>query len=257
MRPGLFFSMKPTALGRTALLLCLLMPGYAFAQEADVEQAPPPSGFFTQLGRNLFEDVKHLPRRNSVYWWAAGGALALAVHPQDHAINGRLHGTDAGRFFAPGKHLGSTAVLLGTSAATYAVGSATKSAKLRHLGMDGIEAVILVEGITQGLKLAVQRQRPDGSRGTYSFPSGHATLTFATATVLQQHLGYKAAIPTYLLATYVAMSRLHDNRHFASDVIFGAANGIVIGRAVTWHGRNYYATPMAIPGEAAMTIAWR
>ena len=49
-------------------------------------------------------------------------------------------------------------------------------------------------------------------------PSGHATVTFAAATVLQQHLGYKWAIPTYLVASYVALSRLHDNRHVASDV---------------------------------------
>src|SRR5262245_8410944 len=49
------------------------------------------------------------------------------------------------------------------------------------------------------------------------------------ATVLQQHLGYRAAIPTYLVASYVAMSRLHDNRHYASDVIFGAATGIMTG----------------------------
>ena len=66
--------------------------------------------------------------------------------------------------------------------------------------------------------------------------------------MLQQHLGYKAGIPTYLLASYVAMSRLHDNRHFASDIVFGAATGIVVGRSVTWHGRNFWgATPMVVP----------
>jgi membrane-associated phospholipid phosphatase len=125
--------------------------------------------------------------------------------------------------------------------------------------MDEIEAGLLAEGFTQALKVAVRRDRPrqvDGNQsGTYSFPSGHATITFAAATVLQQHLGYKAAIPTYLVSGYVAMSRLHDNRHYASDVAFGAAMGILIGRSVTWHGRNFYASPMLLPDGGGLQIA--
>jgi membrane-associated phospholipid phosphatase len=109
------------------------------------------------------------------------------------------------------------------------------------------------------MKLIARRDRPIQINGgtqssTYSFPSGHATITFAAATVLQQHLGYKAAIPTYLVASYVAMSRLHDNRHYASDVVFGAAIGIVVGRSVTWHGRNFYASPMLVPGGAGIAL---
>ena len=54
----------------------------------------------------------------------------------------------------------------------------------------------------QGIKVIVRRERPDGSSG-FSFPSGHATITMAGATVLQQHLGWKAAVPTYAIAAYV------------------------------------------------------
>jgi len=79
------------------------------------------------------------------------------------------------------------------------------------------------------------------------------TVTFAAATVLQQHLGYKAAIPTYLIASYVAASRLHDNRHYASDVVMGAATGIIVGRSVTYHGRNFWgAAPAIVPGGMAL-----
>ncbi len=79
--------------------------------------------------------------------------------------------------------------------------------------------------------------------------------TFAAATVLQQHLGYRAAIPTYTVASYVAISRLHDNRHYASDVAFGAALGIVVGRSVTFHGRNFYASPMWLPDGGGIQLA--
>jgi hypothetical protein len=130
--------------------------------------------------------------------------------------------------------------------------------RLQHLGMDEIEAAILTEGIVEGAKQIGRRDRPLNADGTkqsgFSFPSGHSATTFAAATVLQQHLGYKAGVPTYLIASYVAASRLHDNRHFASDVVFGAAVGIVIGRSVTWHGRNFYASPMLVPNGAGVLV---
>src|SRR6266699_1759856 len=43
----------------------------------------PTRGFFSALGHNLADDVKHIPRRNSVYWMAGGVAAAYAVHPID------------------------------------------------------------------------------------------------------------------------------------------------------------------------------
>src|SRR5262249_24858712 len=66
-------------------------------------------GFFGALSHNLLDDLKHMPRRNSVYWLAAGSVGALAVHPFDDEINQRLVGSDfADKFFIPGKVLGAT-----------------------------------------------------------------------------------------------------------------------------------------------------
>jgi membrane-associated phospholipid phosphatase len=225
-----------------------------------VAQVSEQRGFFGSLFSQLGQDLKHMPRRNSLYWLAAGSGLALAVHPADDDINARLVGSDfADAFFAPGKVLGNSAFIFGASAATYIVGRASHKPRVRHMGMDFIEAAILSEGITQLIKVAVRRDRPvnpDGSDNPgYAFPSGHATITFAAATVFQQHFGWKAAVPTYLVASYVAISRLHDNRHFASDVAFGASNGIIIGRSVTWHGRHNFAmTPTAVPGGGGLMV---
>jgi len=222
------------------------------------EGKKPTRGFFSALTHNLGDDIKHIPRRNSVYWLAGGGALALAIHPKDTEINAYLIKQSDG-FWKPGHIIGSTPVMLGSAAAAYVFGRTTGRSRLQHLGMDEIEATLLAEGITQGIKAAVRRDRPpqtDGQQShTYSFPSGHATMTFAAATVLQQHLGYRAAIPTYLVASYVAVSRLHDNRHYASDVVFGAAMGIMIGRSVTFHGRNFYASPMFLRDGGGIQIA--
>ena len=224
------------------------------------KEAPskPTRGFVSALVHNMGDDLKHMPRMNSVYWLAGGAALAVAVHPADDRINGRLVNSSTNNLWVPGKVIGGTPTILGASFATYIVGRAEGMPRLQHLGMDELEAAILTEGIVEGAKQIGRRDRPlnaDGTRQSgFSFPSGHSATTFAAATVLQQHLGYKAGIPTYLIASYVAMSRLHDNRHFASDVVFGAATGIMIGRSVTWHGRNYYASPMLLPDGAGVLV---
>jgi membrane-associated phospholipid phosphatase len=223
--------------------------------------AKPTRGFFSALFHNLGDDVKHMPRRNTVYWLAGGAAMAAAVHPADDRINARLINHSTNGLWKPGKIIGSTPTILGASLATYFIGRSANMNRAQHLGMDELEAALLTEGIVEGAKQIARRHRPilaDGStQSGFSFPSGHAATTFAAATVLQQHLGYKAGIPTYLVASYVAMSRLHDNRHFASDVAFGAVTGIVIGRSVTWHGRNFYASPMLVPDGAGIMIARR
>jgi membrane-associated phospholipid phosphatase len=256
------------------ILVFALLPTGAFAQNPpsappDPQKPPaavgeegkkPTRNFASALVHNLGDDVKHLPRWNTVYWLAGGGAAALAIHPADDNINSHFAGSGStDKFWKPGQVIGNTAFLLGAGAASYIVGRAKKSDRVQHLGMDTIEAELLSAGIVYGLKESVRRERPTtaevSTASGFSFPSGHAASTFAAATVLQQHLGYKAGIPTYLVASYVAMSRLHENVHFASDVVFGATIGIVVGRTVTWHGRNFYASPMLIPKGGGIIVS--
>lgn len=115
--------------------------------------------------------------------------------------------------------------------------------------MDLLQAQILTEMIVQPIKFASARQRPDGSNHQ-SFPSGHAAITFATATVIERHLGWRKAALGYLIASYVAASRLHDNVHYPSDVVFGAAVGTIAGRTVVHHKADYWAVlPAAVDGR--------
>ena len=226
---------------------------------AGEEPAKPTRSFFPALFHNLGDDIKHIPRRNSMYWLAAGTAASLAIHPADDYLNNHLSTSDTAKnVFKAGKYIGSFPVLFGTSVTTYIVGRSRSSRRGQHLGMDLIESTLLAEGITELAKVAVRRERPirdDGTRAAgYSFPSGHAAATFAAATVLQQHLGWKWAVPTYLTASYVAMSRIAEDRHWASDVMAGATEGIIVGRSVTWHGRNFYASPMLLPRGAGIMV---
>jgi membrane-associated phospholipid phosphatase len=73
--------------------------------------------------------------------------------------------------------------------------------------------------------------------------------------VLERHLGYRAALPTLVIASYVATSRLHDNRHFLSDVLFGSSIGMATGWTVVGrHGRNEY-TLMPVPVRGGFALA--
>ena len=82
---------------------------------------------------------------------------------------------------------------------------------------------------TYAIKSLSQRQRPDGSNN-YSFPSGHTSNSFLAAELINQIEGMPSSIPFYLLSINTALSRINDKKHFLSDVVFGAAIGISIGK---------------------------
>jgi membrane-associated phospholipid phosphatase len=194
---------------------------------------------FKDIGR----DFSHLATVDTAAVLGVGGMTAALAHPIDTEVNGRLLGDpwveDA---FAPGKIIGYGLVQGGVAALTYGWGRKTKAPKVVHIGVDLLRAQILTAGLTYGLKASVRRERPDATG--YSFPSGHSSVTFASATVLQRHFGWKGAL-AYSVAAYVAASRLHENRHYLSDVVFGAAIGTVAGRTVTRHGRDTWAVAAA------------
>jgi hypothetical protein len=69
--------------------------------------------------------------------------------------------------------------------------------------------------------------------------------------VLQHHYGWWVGVPATAVAGYVATARVHDNKHYLSDVIFGAGVGYVVGHTVTRHGKGNFTEfamyPMAVP----------
>jgi hypothetical protein len=218
-------------------------------------EGPPPTPRHTGIKamiKDLGQDVIHLPSKENLFWAGVGGGLALAAHPADDNVNESLVNSDfAHNFFLPGKYLGSLPVLLGTATGTYIVGRAKDQPKVSHVGMDLIQALAISELMTQTLKHATDRERPDQSDNT-SFPSGHAADTFAFATALERHVGWKYAVPAYIFSSYVAISRLPANRHWLSDAVFGSAVGIIAGRTVTRHGREFPVAVAGVPGGAAI-----
>jgi PAP2 superfamily len=233
----------------------IFTPAFDFEQVVQPPAGPPPTPRHTGIKamlKGLVTDVEHLPSKENLVWAGVGGGLALAVHPADDDLNQALVGSDfADKFFKPGEVLGQLPTLLTAAVAVYAVGRIKNEPKVSHVGMDLIRSLAISEGVTQALKYTTRRERPDGSSRN-SFPSGHAADTFAFATALERHLGWKGAVPAYMFSSYVAISRVPANRHWFSDAVFGSAVGIIAGRTVTRHGREFPVAVAVLPGGASI-----
>ena len=102
------------------------------------------------------------------------------------------------------------------------------------------------------LKVAVDRQRPDG--GSQSFPSGHAASAFAGAAFLQRRYGWAYGGPAYAAAAFVAWSRVESKRHYTSDVIAGGAIGICGNLVFTHERARVTVAPVAVPHGAGLVL---
>ena len=231
-------------------------------QTTDIHPTPAHTGWAT-LAKDTAHDFVAFPQRTSTWvLLGAGAAAAAAAHPADDYVAEHVVGsTTANNVFKLGKWVGSAQVQVGTAVGLWVAGryivapaaNEPQTNKLSHLGFDLIRAQILSQAIVQSMKHAVGRKRPTGE--CCAFPSGHAATAFAAAAVLERHLGYRASWPALAGATYVAVSRLVDNRHFLSDVVFGAAVGEATGWTIVGrHGREGYALH-PVPVRGGMMIA--
>ncbi len=92
-------------------------------------------------------------------------------------------------------------------------------------------AALLADLETSVGKLLIARTRPHYHPAipvptTHSFPSGHAASSFAAATVIAV-LEPRLRVPAFVLAAGIAFSRVYNGVHWPSDVLVGAAVGVV------------------------------
>ena len=130
-----------------------------------------------------------------------------------------------------GTYFGDGRTMLGVSLLLMAYGGDEN----RETGRLMTSTFISTGVIVWGMKEIIGRKRPlDEVVGNPAFPSGHTAYAFAGATLLGARYP-KLRIPLYIGAGLVGVTRIYLGRHYASDVIAGAAVGTITGALVSRH----------------------
>lgn len=98
-----------------------------------------------------------------------------------------------------------------------------------------VKSEVINLGLVTILKTATNQTRPDGTR--FSFPSGHTAMAFSGATLLSMEYGERYQwVPyvAYTTASAVGVLRIANNKHYLSDVLFGAGLGILSVKIAYW-----------------------
>lgn len=128
---------------------------------------------------------------------------------------------------------------------TAALGLVVQDPKITVTGLHIAAAYGIAGGMHIGSKWVFGRSRPnrtpesatnfdfwDGDSNS-SFPSGSAAVTFSLATILADAIDRKpVTILVYSAATLNSWSRLYGDRHWLSDVAFGALIGVTSAKLV-------------------------
>ncbi len=148
-------------------------------------------------------------------------------------------------------YFGHGGIILGSIAVSYAAGEIFDSNSLRKTALLCLESWLTAGFIVEGLKIVAGRARPDSGESShtfhpfstrssfYSFPSGHAASAFAVAGIIDaQSRKTYVDILAYSLATLVAVSRVHNDRHWASDIFIGSTLGYFVANKISSLDRN-------------------
>ncbi len=242
-----------------------------------------PTAYFVLLWSNTkqaFAAPFHLQKRdkrNLTYFILAEAALSFADKPiQRNMVT----------FAANSKTVRNTSDYITRFGGNYEIytllglgveGIIFNNRKLKTTTLLATQAYIVGSAVETTVKFLTGRQRPNyydpaatgpeptfhgpfysgnDANGTYingSFPSGHSTVAFAAATVFAMEYKDKPLVPiiSYTAATLIALSRLTENKHWATDIVAGAALGFLTGQQVV---NNYHRYAKLRNGDAKKKV---
>ncbi len=182
----------------------------------------------------------------------AASGLILGFSDQgirDRVLKHRTPGSDD--FFGTVTHLGDGLYLTGFMAGLYAVGAVSGSRGIKQTALLSFESFIVSSIFTDVLKVIPGRARPHTGEGSHSFkpfafdsahyslPSGHSSGVWSVATVIADRTdNVFVDILCYGLATLTSISRVQQDKHWASDVLLGSAIGYFTAKKICALNRN-------------------
>jgi hypothetical protein len=211
--------------------------------------------------RNLAHDQKTIwtspfkVRIEDLNWLVPLTGLSVGLINADAELSSRIEGTSSLGNHASTVANGGVALMLGGSGSLYLLGKYTGDQHKQEAGILSIEAATNAVVVSEVLKVATQRARPDdgnhkgeffnsSSISNSSFPSLHAMVAWSAASVLaHEYPGPVSKVLFYGLATTVSAARVAGRDHFPSDVVVGSAMGWLIG----WQAYKSHHNP-ELPG---------
>lgn len=170
------------------------------------------------------------------------GALSLGVvvFPNDRELMDFVQDNKTetlGKIASIGNILGREGIAP-IAAGAYFIGAVTNNGKLKKVGLFTVATGLATQIVTEAFKKSFQRKRPNASDSPYdffedgnnSFFSGHTSAAFSLATVIAEVYKDKPVVPylAYGAAALTAYARMHDKKHWASDVLAGAIAGHLV-----------------------------
>ena len=188
-------------------------------------------------------------------WIGAGAVVATTafLFTQDEKITTYFRGLPNDNFDQVNKYFydpyGKMYYTIPLMGAFYIYGAANHKDKPKVVAMDFVKASVYSGIIVTVIKHVTHRRRPyqtdplnahiwegpiPDSWGHTSFPSGHTIMAFTFASVVGTHYKKTVWVPivVYSLAGLEGYSRIRSDKHWASDVLVGAALGYAIGKFV-------------------------
>jgi membrane-associated phospholipid phosphatase len=206
-------------------------------------------------------------------FWTLGIAGAIGLtYAVDGDINKKLQGGVRGRTMDKitnvGELIGNPYLHIGVAALVYSGGIAAENRNWKEAGEMMAEAIALADVATLLIKEGTGRGRPVATdhKGDFkpmqfkndydSLPSMHTASSFAMASVLARTSdSIPVAVMSYTAATFVGFSRMYQNKHWASDVLLGAAIGELAGRVVTSYHASKGSKLVVLPGVSGDSVS--
>lgn len=162
--------------------------------------------------------------------------------------------SQSSKFSSIAEKFGNTSYTSLTLGASFLAGLMGHNQKMQKVSLLALKSSLLSGVLAQTIKNIGHRSRPNANMGKNSwhgpkpggshkaFPSGHTTTAFALATTFAQVYKDKKwiTITAYSIAGLAGLSRIHDNKHWGTDVLAGALLGYFSSRAILRNEENNF-----------------
>ena len=225
----------------SSLLLVSFLLNYTFAVE--------PQGFFKNLKNDSIDIITSPVRiKKNIFIVSLFSTGFITLLLNDEKIQDFLKKEEWNSFdniFQTTEYLGDGRVTLSIFSLYYLYGKLFDDKKAQEVFYKGVESCMRVRMVTNRVQVVSGRKRPYLDKEPYQFsffnfenknmslPSGHATVAFSFASVIDSYTNsLLLKISVYSFAGFAALSRVYNNCHWSSDIFLGSVMGFCVGKYV-------------------------